>query len=308
MPRKAREKYSESIYHVMCRSVSELQLFRDGDDKNYYLSLLKRYTEKFKCSIYAYCLMDNHLHLHFDPKGYDISRFMHSTNTAYVRYYNQKYKRHGHLFQERFESRVLSSDHYNLAVSAYIHNNAKDIEDYHGREEEYPYSSYGIYLGIKKDILGLVDMSFMMSLLNMHEKKTFIVRYKEFAVLQKEIGIETKSIKEMTKALINEYFSGRKVILRDISPGRVLSYMTDKLMTTRSGELFMKSKKKAAEYRAFCAYVMRVLCGLTYKEICENLYNITISGCSSMCNRGFDLINENEGYGEMFNALMEQAI
>mgnify|MGYP007084708932 CR=1 FL=1 len=32
MPRRAREKNAESIYHVMCRSVSEYQLFRDEED------------------------------------------------------------------------------------------------------------------------------------------------------------------------------------------------------------------------------------------------------------------------------------
>jgi REP element-mobilizing transposase RayT len=240
MPRKAREKYSECIYHVMCRSVSEIQLFRDNDDKDYYLTLLKRYTEKFRCSVYAYCLMDNHLHLHLDPKGYDISKFMHSANTAYVRYYNQKYKRHGHLFQERFESRVLRSDQYNLAVSAYIHNNAKDIEDYRGREEKYPYSSYGIYLGIKEDTLRLVDMSFVMGLFNTHDKEAFFIRYREFVSLQKDTGIEARRLDKMIKTQENEYLSGRRVILRDYSPGRVLSYMADKLMTTRSGEVWKR--------------------------------------------------------------------
>jgi putative transposase len=74
LPRKAREKHSEAIYHIMCRSVSEILLFRDNDDRDYYLKLLKRYADKYRCSVYAYCLMSTHLHIHFDPKGYDISK------------------------------------------------------------------------------------------------------------------------------------------------------------------------------------------------------------------------------------------
>ncbi len=62
--------------------------------------------------------MDSHLHLHLDPRGYDISKFMHCVNTAYVRYYNKKYKGHGHVFQSRFESRILDTDEYNLTVSS----------------------------------------------------------------------------------------------------------------------------------------------------------------------------------------------
>ena len=93
MPRKAREKHNEAIYHIMCRSESEFLLFRESIDKDYYLGLLKKNSDKYKCSIYAFCLMDNHLHLHLDPKGFDISKFMHIMNTSYVLYYNRKYKR-----------------------------------------------------------------------------------------------------------------------------------------------------------------------------------------------------------------------
>jgi putative transposase len=126
MPRIARAKSHESIYHIMCRSISEFNLFRDDDDKNHYLDLLKRYCSRFHCSVFAYCLMDTHLHLHLDPQGFDVSRFMHGVNLSYAVYYNLKHKRHGHVFQGRFESKVTASDKYNLAVSAYIHNNAKD--------------------------------------------------------------------------------------------------------------------------------------------------------------------------------------
>ena len=174
MPRKARQKHELAIYHIMSRSSSEVLLFRENEDKDYYLTLLKRYADKYKASVYAYCLMDNHVHIHLDPKGYDVSKFMHSLNTAYVRYYNSKYNRHGHLFQERFQSRILDSDRYNLAVSAYVHNNPKDIPDYSGREEDYPYSSYGIYLGKRKDTYNIIDKSFIMELF--HAKDESFVR------------------------------------------------------------------------------------------------------------------------------------
>jgi len=54
LPRKAREKHSGAIYHVMCRSISEILLFRDNEDKEYYLKLLKRYSDKYRCAVYAY--------------------------------------------------------------------------------------------------------------------------------------------------------------------------------------------------------------------------------------------------------------
>ena len=122
VPRAAREKSSESIYYVMARSISEINLFQSDEDKDYYLSLIRRYKEKCKCNIYAFCLVDNHIHLFINPKGYDISVFMHCLNSVYVSYFNRKYKHHGHLFKWRFASTIVDSDAYTLSLSAYIHN------------------------------------------------------------------------------------------------------------------------------------------------------------------------------------------
>lgn len=305
MPRKAREKQSEAVYHIICRSGSELLLFRGNTDKDYYLELLKRYVDKYKCSVYAYCLMDTHLHIHLDPKGYDISKFMHSINTSYVLYYNKKYERHGHVFQERFQSRILNTDRYNIVVSAYIHNNPKDMMGYSGREEEYEYSSYGIYLGLRKDKQKLVDMSFIQKLIGVDIKKNFTRKYYTFVTGRK--GIENpKELKEVLEQKAeNEYISGRKTIIREISPAKVISYISNKLKMPVKSIIMLQSKQKLYEYRAFTAYVLRVLCGLGYKKICEIIYNITISGCSRLCNRGYELSNKDQLiYGSIFNELI----
>lgn len=275
MPRKARQKTCESIYHVMCRSVYEFLLFREDEDKDYYMNLLKRYMDKYHCKIYAYCLMDNHLHLHLDPYGFDISKFMHCLNAAYAWYYNKKYKRYGPVFQERFESRILDTDSYNLKVSAYIHNNPKDIESFNGREQLYKYSSYGIYLGIRKDSLELVDLSFMKGLFHAVGEQAFIPYYKEFVTQQRDLGYSDVK-KELACALENEYRQGRRIFFRDQSPVKIISYLSDKLLMQGEKSFLLKCKKRMMDFRALCAYSLRVLCGLGYREICENLYNITI--------------------------------
>lgn len=289
MPRKARQKHPHAIFHIMCRSISEFLLFRDDSDKEYYLALLQRYTQKYQCSIYAYCLMDNHLHLHLDPRGFDVSKFMHCVNTAYVRYYNIKYQRHGSVFQGRFESRILDTDEYNLAVSAYIHNNPQDVEGFCGKEETYKYSSYGVYLGIRKDMHRLVDMSFVMGIFHTPDREKFIQRYFAFVSHQRDVG----SFKELKKKLSNtieyEYKSGRRVLIREISPAQVMSRLWNRLLMEDKCRGPVK-KKKVSEWRAITAYALQMLCGLGYKEICNTIYNITISGCARLCSRGYELV------------------
>ncbi len=346
MPRRARRKNSQSIYHVMCRSISEVLLFRNESDKDYYLSLIKRYKNKYHCSIYAFCLMSNHLHLHIDPRGFDLSNFMQSVDVAYVRYYNKKYERRGPLFQDRFVSRIVDSDGYNLAVSAYIHNNAKDIKEYDGKEEKYPYSSYGIYAGIARDHRNLIDMSFILGLFHETNRNRFGKRYLEYVKVQRdrkdphasadctnvftgftgrvansEAFSTTEGAVEVAaggttesdtggasnigseRSAECEYRSGRKIILRNHSPGKIMTYISGRLMINRNGSIGLKSKERVKEYRALCVYFMRTLCGMGYREICENIYNMTVSGCSSLCSKGYELVIGNEEYMKIFDEL-----
>ncbi len=322
MPRKAREKSTFAVYHVISRSISEIMLFIDNSDKAYYLKLLKRYLERYRCSLYAYCLMSNHIHLHLDTKGFDISTFMHSLNTAYVRYFNKKYDRHGHLFQGRFGSRILYNDAYNLAVSAYIHNNPKDIAEYYGREEDYEYSSYGIYLGTKPDYYGIIDKSFIMSLFNGTEYSSSAKRYHEFVRIRKgnmdvsDISDVTdiSDVPDVSNALeisnilpdsnTCEYVSGRKVIIREKAAENIITYISEKMEIHHQTSLGLKAQRKLVKYRALVAYSLRVLCNLSYRDICEHLVNITISSCSRLCSKGYDLISKDRSHLQIFNELV----
>ncbi len=304
MPRKAREKHNLAIYHIICRSISEILLFREDEDKDFYLYLLKKCSDKYKCSVYAYCLMNNHLHIHLNPKGYDISSFMHSINTSYVLYYNKKYKRHGHVFQERFHSRILDSERYNLTVSAYIHNNPKDIEGYAGREKDYKYSSYGIYLGLRKNVHSLIDMKFVKGIFGSCNKQGFAKQYYCFVTKRKDVNDLGELRNELAEPIKNEYISGRRTIIRGAFPANVITYILKKLKLPNDETIIAQNRQKIREFRAFTAYVLRVLCGLSYKQICNNIYNITISGCSKLCDRGFELICKSDlTYRKLFNEL-----
>jgi len=251
--------------------------------------------------------MDNHLHLQIDPKGFDISTFMHSVNTAYVRYYNKKYNRHGHLFQDRFQSRILSTDEYNLAVSAYIHNNPHDIQKYSGHEETYEYSSYGIYLGIMPDRYNLIETRFIRGLFGLRSGRSFRKRYREF-VKSRLCNHENEEVQILKPMDIEyEYVSGRSVIIREKPVDDVISYISGRLKVHGPTSLKTKARRQLTDYRAFTAYVLRVLCNLSYKEICKHIINITITSCSRLCSRGFELVNCSDKHLRIFNELAEAA-
>ena len=304
MPRTARKKAPECSYHIMCRSISEVDLFRDTDDKYTYLALLKKYTEKYKCSIIAYIIMDNHLHLFFNSKGFDISKFMRSVNGSYVGYFNRKYKRHGHLFQGRFASNIVYNDAYALTLSAYIHNNAKDIKGYGGREEDYPFSSYGVYIGKKKDIFGIVDSKFILDFFsrNLNEARR---KYHAFTKTMRG----TEILNEIDEEIWNEYFeneyrSEKKHIERDKKPEDILIKAYELLNEDMPEAIRVKNCRRFLNLRAFVVYTMRVMCGHTYKKICEFIGDISISGVTRLSDKGFELIKKVKMYEDAFNSII----
>ena len=104
MPRTARIKSKTGIYHVMLRGIGKQNIFEDDLDKQKFMMLLTEVKQKSQFSLYAYCLMNNHVHLLLkigkDPLEIIIKRL--GSNYAY--WYNTRYERVGHLFQDRFKS------------------------------------------------------------------------------------------------------------------------------------------------------------------------------------------------------------
>lgn len=123
MPRCARLKSKTGIYHIMLRGINQQQIFEDDEDNLKFISILKEYKENFAFKVIAYCLMGNHIHLLIDECDNDIGDIIKKIGTKFVYWYNTKYMRIGHLFQDRFKSEVVESDEYLLTVVRYIHQN-----------------------------------------------------------------------------------------------------------------------------------------------------------------------------------------
>lgn len=144
MPRVARIKSSTGIYHIITRGINQQNIFSSDDDYERFLNTLIRYCQKSSCEIYAYCLMDNHIHLLLKEGLEPLATTMKRIGTSYVYYYNWQYNRKGHLFQDRYKSEPVEDDAYFLTVLRYIHLNplkAGIIDDL----SSYPYSSYSEY-------------------------------------------------------------------------------------------------------------------------------------------------------------------
>lgn len=110
MPRKAREKSSTGIYHLMLRGINRQKIFLDEHDFSRFIDTVRRVKEKSRFLVYGYCIMENHVHLLLREGREEISLIMQRICSSYVIWYNKKYDRWGHLFQERFKSEVVEDD------------------------------------------------------------------------------------------------------------------------------------------------------------------------------------------------------
>lgn len=168
---------ADCYYHIYNRGNNKEPIFLDDQD---YISFLKRCKMVLGLmpipdmgkrgalrirplspndfAILAYCLMPNHFHLLIKQNTeVSIGMLINKVCTSYASYFNKKYSHIGNVFQDTFKAKIVENDSYLKYLSAYIHNNPPNPQNY-------VYSSYPEYRGVRngnlcrtEKILGLFD-------------------------------------------------------------------------------------------------------------------------------------------------------
>lgn len=116
----------------MLRGINRQDIFEDELDYTTFIKILSAIRDKTQegsktkivpCHFYAYCLMPNLVHLLLSEKDWTVSDVVKSIASSYVFYYNKRYGRIGHLFQDRFKSEPCDDSDYFLTLFRYIHQN-----------------------------------------------------------------------------------------------------------------------------------------------------------------------------------------
>ena len=189
MPRQARRRSESGIYHIMLRGINQQQIFEDGEDYEKFLQILKDCKTVSEYKIFAYCLMGNHIHLLVQEGKEPIEQVMKRLATRFVYWYNIKYQRVGHLFQDRFKSEPVENDEYFMTVIRYIHQNpikaglSKNIGGY-------KYSSYNDYFNNND----LIDKDFVFEIIPIELFEEFNAE----SVSDKCLDIQDKAIIRVT--------------------------------------------------------------------------------------------------------------
>jgi putative transposase len=205
MPIKRPQLVNKEIYHIVIRAIESLKLFRDEKDylrmihdlfefndedpvlstyrehlkkdnpaRTFLAGLGQRIIEyperkkrKLLVEILAFCLMSNHVHLLVRQlKEGGISKFMRKIGAGYGLYYNQKYKRKGHLFQGRYGIIHIENQEQLKTIFVYIHTNPVALITPNWKEK-------GIIVSDLKKIIEFLEKYRWSSYLDYLEKKNF---------------------------------------------------------------------------------------------------------------------------------------
>lgn len=143
MSTKYRRLSNSGYYHLIIRGNGKQILFECNSDRTKFLSSLQKFSKENEIKVSAYCLMDNHVHILACGEQNHIAKFMKKIQLSYVRYYNNKYERTGHLFQGNYFSEPVNTDQYLLTVFRYILCNP--VKAGYPSVYSYPWSSYALY-------------------------------------------------------------------------------------------------------------------------------------------------------------------
>lgn len=149
---------SNTYYHIYNRGVEKRNIFLDDQDYAVFTGLLKRHLDvepsigsqgrehewlTNDIELTAFCLMPNHFHLLIYQIEIDaVTKLLRAVCSAYVTYFNDKYKRVGPLFQGKFKGVKINNNGHLLYLTRYIHRNPSSFL-------EWEWSSLGYWLGKK---------------------------------------------------------------------------------------------------------------------------------------------------------------
>lgn len=187
MPRSARIIVPGCLHHITQRGNYQQHVFDEDQDRIVYLKYLQENSDKFGMEVYAFCLMNNHVHFIVKPRyGDSVAKIFSIAHMRYAHYFNSKRKQKGHLWQGRYYSCVLGPEHIYRAVR-YVERNPvrAGIVSY---PWDFKWSSAAARLGRNYNVIKLTDIQ---EYVNVESWKQYL--------MEEEGSEELEELRKMTR-------------------------------------------------------------------------------------------------------------
>ncbi len=227
MARKPRIEFEGALYHVIKRGNQRQNIFKDKEDKKRYLTLLSRYKDRYNFSLYAYVLMNNHIHLLLETCETPLSKILQGINQSYTIYFNKKYNTVGHLFQGRYKAILCDRNEYLLTLLKYIHLNPVRAGIVIN-PDDYRWSSHIFYTKENKES----DLINTLYVLRMFSKN----KSKARALLRSFVTTEEQTLKKDVYGTVGQQLLGDEEVINEVS---------------RKSSMRITKKRKEREYSLY---------------------------------------------------------
>ena len=154
MPRGPRIDAPGLTHHVWHRGVGRRIVFLDSADCMDFVGRVQRLAQECGVRCFAWAVMGNHFHLVIQAAETKLATFMARLMTGYARYFNERHGHVGHVFQNRYGSRVIEDDVDLATVVVYVNRNpleaglVQTVRDL----THFPWVSFGALVGARRPL------------------------------------------------------------------------------------------------------------------------------------------------------------
>ena len=267
MARPLRIEFPGAVYHVTSRGNARQTIFIDDEDRGGFLDLLSTVVERFNWVCHAYCLMGNHYHLLIETPDGNLSKGMRELNGVCTQWFNQRYRRVGHLFQGRYKAILVEKDNHLLSLCRYVVLNPVRA-GLTERPEQWKWSSYKATMGLVKRP-SFLTTDWVLSQFG-GRKRESVERYRTF--VREGIGEESpwETLKGQIFWASDEFIKQLGRLLDEKGNVKEVPRLQRYVARPPLTEIFKgrKGERKTKDKTIYGAYVRY---GYTMKEIAEHL-------------------------------------
>ncbi len=151
MARAPRPDAPGAVHHVMMRGIERRRIFLDDSDYEAFASRLDTLVPELGFRCFAWALLPNHVHLALQTGAVPLRRLMARLGTGFAGYFNRRHDRVGHVFQNRYRSRLVDGEQDLTGLVLYIHRNpleaalVRDVT----RLQRFPWCGHGALMGAR---------------------------------------------------------------------------------------------------------------------------------------------------------------
>jgi len=133
--------------------IEKRRIVDDNEDRQNFVKRLGDLAEETATKVYAWSLLNNHAHLLLGSGPLGLPKFMRRLLTGYAVTYNLRHHRHGHLFQNRYQSIVCDEEVYFRGLVRYIHLNPlrSHLVASLSELDRYPWCGHAVLMGRMKN-------------------------------------------------------------------------------------------------------------------------------------------------------------